>query len=65
MMRWSAVSAISLIRWLETNTVRPSAAKRRRRVLIHRMPSGSSPLIGSSHISTGGSPNRAAAIPSR
>ena len=24
-MRWSAVSAISLIRWLETNTVRPSA----------------------------------------
>ena len=26
-MRWSAVRAISFIRWLETRTVRPSAAK--------------------------------------
>ena len=27
MMRWSAASAISLIRWLETITVQPCAAR--------------------------------------
>ena len=32
---------------------------------IQRMPSGSSPLTGSSNISTCGSPSNAAAIPSR
>ena len=51
-MRWSAVSAISLIRWLETNTVRPSAARERSRLRIQPMPSGSSPLTGSSSSST-------------
>ena len=63
--RWSAVSAISLIRWLETSTVRPSAASSRRNPRIQRMPSGSSPLTGSSNISTAGSPSSAAAMPSR
>ena len=64
-MRWSAVRAISLMRWLETNTVRPSAARRRSRVRIHRMPSGSRPFTGSSHSRTGGSPSSAAASPRR
>ncbi len=64
-MRWSAVSAISLIRWEETKTVRPSAASAFIRLRTHRMPSGSSPLTGSSKSSTWGSPSSAAAIPSR
>src|SRR6185503_18467383 len=51
--RWSAVSAISDIRWLETKTVRPSAASCRARVRTQRMPSGSSPLTGSSRTLTG------------
>ena len=63
--RWSAVSAISDIRWLETNTVRPSAARSRARVRTQRMPSGSSPLTGSSRTTTGGSPSSATAMPSR
>jgi hypothetical protein len=41
-MRWSAVSAISAIRWLDTNTVRPSAASERSRVRTQMMPSGRS-----------------------
>ena len=61
--RWSAVSSSSLIRWLETSTVRPSAASARRKPRIQRMPSGSSPLTGSSNSSSGGSPSSAAAMP--
>ena len=61
----SAVSDISLIRWLDTNTVRPCAARSRRKWRTQRMPSGSSPLTGSSKSSTPGSPSRAAAMPSR
>ncbi|KRC95336.1 hypothetical protein ASE41_05980 [Streptomyces sp. Root264] len=64
-IRWSAVSAISLIRWDETNTVRPSAARAFIRLRTQRMPSGSRPLTGSSKSSTWGSPSRAAAMPSR
>ena len=63
--RWSAVSCSSLIRWLETRTARPSAARPRRNVRIQAMPSGSMPLNGSSIISIGGSPSRAAAMPRR
>ncbi len=63
--RWSAVSAISDIRWLETKTVRPSAASCRARLRTQRMPSGSRPLTGSSRTTTGGSPSSAAAMPSR
>ena len=61
----SAIMLISLIRWDETKTVRPSAASERSRLRIQRMPSGSSPLDGSSRISVFGSPSRAAAIPRR
>ena len=55
--RWSAVWAISLMRWLERNTVRPSAASDFMRFRIHKMPSGSRPLIGSSNITVWGSPS--------
>ena len=65
MIKWSAVSAISLIRWLETKTVRPSAASDLKSCLIQWTPSGSRPLTGSSNISTGGSPSSARAMPSR
>ncbi len=47
-----AVSAISLIRCEDTNTVRPSAARPLSRFLIHSTPSGSSPLTGSSRTTT-------------
>ena len=63
--RWSAVWAISLMRWLDRNTVRPSDAKDFIRLRIHTIPSGSRPLMGSSNITVSGSPSRAAAIPSR
>ena len=63
--RCSAVRAISLIRWEDTNTVRPSAARERSRFRIHKMPSGSKPLMGSSRIKMAGSPNKAAASPRR
>src|SRR5580693_4312598 len=63
--RWSAVWAISLIRWLEMRTVRPCEARFFSRPRIQRMPSGSSPLTGSSSSSTAGSPSSAAAMPSR
>ncbi len=63
--RWSAVCAISASRWLDTSTVRPSAASVCMSVRIQTMPSGSSPLTGSSNSSTGGSPSSAAAMPSR
>ncbi|OLT19263.1 hypothetical protein BJF79_17010 [Actinomadura sp. CNU-125] len=61
----SAVSSISLIRWLEISTVRPSAARDRVSSRIQRTPSGSRPFTGSSNSSTPGSPSSAAAIPSR
>ena len=61
----SAVFSISRIMWLDTRTVRPSAARRRNRPRTHRTPSGSSPFSGSSNSSTGGSPSRAAAMPRR
>ena len=64
-MRWSAVTAISLMRWEETKTVRPSAASDFIRFRTQRMPSGSRPLTGSSKSSTWGSPRSAAAMPSR
>ena len=57
--------SISDIRWLDTNTVRPSAASAFIRFRIHRMPSGSSPLTGSSNMSSAGSPSSVAAMPSR
>ena len=63
--RWSAVSAISVIRWLDTNTVRPSAASALKSVRTHTMPSGSRPLTGSSNMRIGGSPSSAAAMPRR
>ena len=63
--RCSAVRAISLIRCDDTSTVRPSAARERSRVRIHKIPSGSSPLMGSSRIKMAGSPRRAEAIPRR
>ena len=44
---------------------RPSSASDRRKARIQRIPSGSSPLTGSSNTSTGGSPSIAAAIPRR
>jgi len=59
------VFSISDIRWLDTKIVRPSAASAFIRFLIHRMPSGSRPLTGSSNIRMAGSPSSAAAMPSR
>ena len=56
---------ISLIRCEDTKMVRPSAARDRKRVRIHKMPSGSSPLMGSSRIKMAGSPSIAEAIPRR
>ncbi|OEI67806.1 hypothetical protein Cus16_2557 [Curtobacterium sp. ER1/6] len=61
----SAVWAISLIRWLERNTVRPSDARCRASWRTHTTPSGSRPLTGSSRIRVFGSPSSAAAMPSR
>ena len=62
---WSAVPSSSLIRWLDTNTVRPSAANPRSVSRIHWIPSGSRPIVGSSRIRIGGSPRSAAATPRR
>ena len=59
------MTAISFMRWLDTKTVRSSAASCFIRFLTHRIPSGSSPLTGSSRSSTGGLPSRAAAMPTR
>ena len=55
----------SLIRWLDTNTVRPSAASARSSSRIHWIPSGSRPIVGSSRSRIGGSPRSAAATPRR
>src|SRR3954452_19481232 len=64
-IKWCAVRDISLIRWLDTNTVRPPDARYCMKLRIQRIPSGSSPLTGSSNISTSGSPSSVAAMPSR
>src|SRR5215468_11227380 len=64
-MTWPAVRATSAKRWLDTRTARPSPASRRRKPRSQVTPAGSSPLPGSSRISTSGSPSRAAARPSR
>ncbi len=61
----STVCWTSLSTWLETSTVRPSAASARRNCRSQAMPAGSSPLAGSSRISTSGSPSRAPASASR
>ena len=45
--------------------MRPSAARAFIRFLIHKMPSGSRPLTGSSNISIFGSPSSVAAMPRR
>ncbi len=45
--------------------MRPSAASDFMRLRIHKMPSGSRPLMGSSNITVWGSPSRAAAMPRR
>ena len=49
--------------WLDTNTVRPSAASPRSNVRTSRMPGGSSPFAGSSRIRSSGSFISAAATP--
>ena len=63
--RSSAVSDISASRWLDTKIVRPWPARYWRNVRTHRIPSGSSPLAGSSSRSVCGSPRSAAASPRR
>ena len=62
-IRWSAVTAISLIRWLERKTVRPSEARYLTRLRTQTTPSGSRPLTGSSRMTVCGSPSSAAAMP--
>ena len=64
-IRWSAVFSISDIRWLDTNTVRPSAASALHQVADPQDALGSSPFTGSSNIRIAGSPSSAAAMPSR
>ena len=64
-IRWSAVPSSSLMRWLDTKTVRPSAASARSVSRIHWIPSGSRPIVGSSRMRIGGSPRSAAATPRR
>ena len=60
-----AVWAISLIRWEDTKTVWPSAARSLSMVRIHRTPSGSRPLTGSSRTTVCGLPSSADATPRR
>jgi len=64
-IRCSAVSGPSRSSGRRHDTVRPSAASARSSVRIQRMPSGSSPLTGSSSTRVAGSPSSAAATPSR
>ena len=61
----STLWATSDSRWLDTSTARPRAACSRSSPRIQRMPGGSRPLVGSSRISTSGSPSSAAAIARR
>src|SRR5918999_3062435 len=62
---WSTVSAASASMWLETSTVRPRSAKRRKKRRSQCTPAGSSPVAGSSRMSSSGSPSSAPASPSR
>jgi hypothetical protein len=57
--------ATSASRWLETSTARPREACSRTIPRIQAMPGGSSPFVGSSRISTSGSPSSAEAIARR
>ena len=57
-IRWSAVTAISLIRWLDRKTVRPSEARYLTRLRTQTTPSGSRPLTGSSRMTVCGSPEQ-------
>ena len=59
----STVCSTSESTWLETSTVRPSAAAPRRKSRSQRMPCGSRPLAGSSSTRTSGSPSSVAARP--
>ena len=61
----SLTCSISPIRWLESSTVRPPCASALMNARISAMPAGSSPLVGSSRISSSGSLSSAAATPSR
>ena len=61
--RWSAVYSISDMRWLDTNTVRPSAAPTLSVLRIQRRPLGPVEFTGSSNIRICGSPSSAAAMP--
>ena len=61
----STSCCISPSTWLEMNTVFPSAANVRRKSRSQRIPSGSSPLAGSSRTSRFGSPSSAPATLSR
>ena len=61
----SAVWATSASTWLESSTVPPAAAKSRSVCRSQRMPSGSSPLDGSSSTRISGSPSSAPARPRR
>ena len=61
----STVCSTSESTWLETSTVRPSAAAPRRKSRSQRMPCGSRPLAGSSRTRTSGSPSSVAARPRR
>src|SRR4051794_1940030 len=61
----STDSATSASTWLETRTAAPRAASARSRPRSQLMPGGSSPLVGSSRISTSGSPSSAAAMARR
>ena len=64
-IRWSAVMRHLAHQVAGDEDGAALAARCCMKLRIHRMPSGSSPLTGSSNISTCGSPSSAAAIPSR
>ena len=61
----SATCWTSLRMWLDTSTVLPRSASPRMVARISWMPAGSSPLVGSSKISSSGSLSRVAAMASR
>ena len=61
----SQVRSTSSSRWDDRTTVRPSATRDRIISRISSMPAGSSPFIGSSRMSSWGSPSRQAATPRR
>ena len=65
MATWSQVRSTSSRRWEDSMTVRPSSTRPRIMSRISCMPAGSRPFIGSSRMSSWGSPNRHAARPRR